>query len=417
MMRLALALVLLVACGGGRTSPRATPASPARSSPAELERIDVFGSRKLGRDAVLSRWGDRLAQLVRHPEQLEGKGELEAQIAAAGDFTFVDLAIVTYPPPAGTYLTVDLVDAEDRARRMKHAPAPTGTHADPDGLLALWDEYQPKALGMMMDGTVKPGAEKCPFWHCFTFAHESLILYRDAFARRVPAVERALVTVLREEKRDDRRAAAAFLLAHLPSGQRVVELMLPSITDPSVLVRNNAMRVLAMTAMHHPEIAIPVTPILEALHFPSTLDRNKASAILAGITRREPTAEVRAQILAGAGELLVDMLALKQPNNHDFAYQVLKQISGRDLGEHAIDAWRAWFVRRADTYQRSEMKRLARPLRGWTRAGSSFQPAAAAASAADHGLEQLQAPCRSRERAIAAPSSTRRRHDFRSWPA
>lgn len=41
-------------------------------------------------------------------------------------------------------------------------------------------------------------------------------------------------------------------------------------------------------------------------------------------------------------EFLVEMLALKQPNNHDFAYRILKQVSGRDLGEHAVESWRAW---------------------------------------------------------------------------
>lgn len=225
---------------------------------------------------------------------------------------------------------------------MTFDPAPAGTHADPDGLLALWDEYEDKAMGMLMSGTVKHDAEPCPFWHCFTFAHPSLVRYREAFAKRVPAVERELVAVLREERRDSRRAAAAYLLAHLVSGERVVELLLPSIRDPSELVRNNAMRVLAMIAMHRPEIAIPIAPILAALRYPTTLDRNKASAILAGLTSRELGAKAREQIIAGAGELLVDMLALKQPNNHDFAYRILKQVSGRDLGEHAVESWRAW---------------------------------------------------------------------------
>jgi hypothetical protein len=241
-----------------------------------------------------------------------------------------------------TYVTLDLVDADDRARRMRFGPEPTGTHPDPDGLLALWEEYAEKALKMLMDGTVKPEKEPCPFWHCLTFAHDSLLPYRDAFAKRVPTVWLELAAVLREDRRKDRRAAAAFLLAHIASGERVVELMLPSITDPNELVRNNAMRVLALIAEDHPAIAIPVAPILEALHFPATSDRNKASAILDSLTRRGLDPAMRDQLLAGAGEVLVDMLALRQPNNHDPAYRILKQLSGRDLGEHAIDAWRAW---------------------------------------------------------------------------
>jgi hypothetical protein len=45
---------------------------------------------------------------------------------------------------------------------------------------------------------------------------------------------------------------------------------------------------------------------------------------------------------APTGDILVDMLALRQPNNHDYAWRILKTLHGDDLGEHAIDAWRAW---------------------------------------------------------------------------
>jgi hypothetical protein len=354
LLRIALLLSILVACAGscgggagaapGPATPGAGPpaTSVVKATPEELERIDVFGSKRLGRDAVLARWGDRLAQYVRDPKQRGGKAELEAEIQAAGKLAFVDLSTITYFSPRATYLTVDLVDEEDRAERMTFDPAPTGTHADPDGLLALWNEYERKAMGMMMDGTLKATAEACPFWHCISFGHEALIPYRDAFGKRVPPVERELVAVLREEKRDHERGAAAYLLAHLASGPRVVELMLPSMSDPSQHVRNNAMRVLALIASNHPEVAIPIGPVLAALRYPSTTDRNKASAILEGITSRGVSAELRAQILASVGELLVDMLALRQPNNHDFAYKILKHLSGRDLGERNIEAWRAW---------------------------------------------------------------------------
>lgn len=309
----------------------------------ELERVDAFGSRTLDRDAVLARWGDELACLVRSNESGGDPTVLETQleraIHAAGDFAFVDLATITYFSPRRSFVTVDLVDAADRGRRMCFGPAPTATHADPDGLLALWREYHDKALGMLMDGTLQPTREPCPFWHCITFAHASLVPYRDAFASRVAAVERELVAVLREDLRAAHRGAAAFLLAHLASGPRVVEYLLPSIRDPDATVRNNAMRVLALIALDHPEIAIPLEPVLAALAFPATTDRNKAAAILSALARRP---EHHHAIRDRAGDVLVDMLALRQPNNHDLAYEILTRISGRDLGEHAVAAWRAW---------------------------------------------------------------------------
>src|SRR5262245_23488202 len=176
--------ILLIACSGGGASRPATPGGQAGqagavkvepATPAELERIDVFGSKKLRRDAVLARWGDRLAQLARHPERSAEKAAIEAEIKATGGLAFVDIAMFSSVAPKTTYTTVDLVDDEDRARRMTFTAEPTGTHGDPDGLIALWDEYEAKVLGMMVDGTIPPSADdKCPFWHCISFGHASL---------------------------------------------------------------------------------------------------------------------------------------------------------------------------------------------------------------------------------------------------
>ena len=319
---------------------------PPKPIAPELARVDVFGSKRLDRETVVAKWGDDLVQLM-HAMDTQGdigpvKEGLEAKIKASGKFALVDVSAITYFNPNRTYLTVDLVDAED-TQRMAFRPAPTATHPDPDGLIALWSEYQDAAMGLLMKGEIKfdpNNREKCPFWHCITFAHESLAKYKDAFATRVAPHEAELVEILRTDRDAKARAAAAFLLAHIADGKRVVDLMLPSIDDESELVRNNAMRVLALIANDHPELAIPVAPIVHALQFPLTTDRNKAAAILDGIAKHDPTSH--AAIKAGAGALLVDMLALVQPNNHDFAYSILKAISGQDIGEHAIDRWRTW---------------------------------------------------------------------------
>lgn len=336
-----IALAFVVGCHHA-AAPVGAPVTVA----PELENVDVFGSRQLDRTTLIQKWGDKLVALVRAYEDQGDwdsiNRELTAAIERAGNYAFVQVSIVGYYDQRRPYVTVDLVDEADRERRMTFAPAPTGEHPDPDGLIALWIEYEKTATNLLSTGAIK-ATKDCPFWHCLTFDHASLVPYRDAFGARAPAVEPQLVSVLREDNRTHHRAAAAFLLAHLASGERVVELELPAIRDPEELVRNNAMRVLALIAINHPEIPIPIEPILDALAFPTTTDRNKASAILSGITKRPGlTAANRAMIKERAGELLVDMLALRQPNNHDFAYQILKNVSGQDFGEHAVVAWRGW---------------------------------------------------------------------------
>jgi hypothetical protein len=334
-------LVALVAC-------HSTPPVPPKPAAPELEQVDVFGSHQLDRATAIAKWGDQLLAIM-HTWDAQGdlaplEDKLKAEIQATGKYALVEVSIIGYFKPKKTYVTIDLVDAADRDRRMTFLPAPTGELPDPDGLLAMWQEYEQKVMGMLMAGQLPMKHGSCaPAWHCISFDHESLVPYRDAFMQRVPAVEADLVRVLREDKRDANRGAAAYLLAHLASGDRVVELMLPAMRDPSSLVRNDAMRVLALIAQDHPEIAIPLDPVLDALAFPTTTDRNKASAILSGITKHaQLTTAQRAAIRTRAGTTLVDMLALRQPNNHDYAYEILKNVSGKDLGEHAIDAWRGW---------------------------------------------------------------------------
>ena len=88
-----------------------------------------------------------------------------------------------------------------------------------------------------------------------------------------------------------------------------------------------------------PEIEIPVEVATTTLRFPSTLDRNKAGAMLSGLAKKPKN---HAVILREAGEILFAMLQLTQPNNHDFAYEILKTISGRNHGARDYRAWHDW---------------------------------------------------------------------------
>ncbi len=323
-------LVILAACSG---KPAVRPAPP------EMANLDVYGSAVLDREHLIARYRDPLVLAIREPDLLRALAE---RIAKDGDFAYAEFSQITYYDPERTFTTLDLVDRRDAARRMTYVSVPSSReHADPDGLIAAWnDDYEPKFMAHLKDNTLDFKAP-CPFWHCLGFGNAELEPFRDRFAASVPAHEAELAAILLEDSRMTWRATAAFLLAHLASGPRVVELMLQRIRDPEALVRNNTMRVLALIAIDHPEVDIPVGPILDVLELPSTLDRNKASAVLSGLVKREAN---RATIRARGGATLVAMLALGQPNNHDFAYKILKTLAGKDLGEHDLAAWRAWLA-------------------------------------------------------------------------
>jgi len=124
--------------------------------------------------------------------------------------------------------------------------------------------------------------------------------------------------------------------------KKLVELMLPALQDPSPLVRNNATRVLVNVAMFHADIPVPVKPFLKALDGPTMSDRNKAGAVLSGLLERADGSKLHAEVIRDGGPALLRLMALEEPNNHDFAYKILEKLSGKDLGERDLAAWQKW---------------------------------------------------------------------------
>lgn len=355
---LVLCILSLFACGG-RGAPAAPPAHtgpaaraalagrPAQPPPtaAELERIDIYGSRQVTREEILARWGQELVELMRGIDRGEDVSALfellrdelpkreQVAYAAPGAFTFDD----------GTYVVLDLVDKADWAGRALFAPAPTKTLPDPDGLIALWLQYEEKFRELQGRGELQWPVERCRFWHCLArFEQKELAPFGEEFARRVPAAEAALAEILTGDRRAEHRAAAAYLLAHLTSGPRVVELLLPAMRDPHELIRNNATRVLGMIAERHPEVEVPAEPFLQAFELPQALDRNKALYGLLALLQHHDSPALRQRLHQRSCARLVDMLELRLPNNRTFAHEILKRLAGRDLGKSDVAAWRGF---------------------------------------------------------------------------
>lgn len=319
----------------------------AAKGQSSLGAIDVYGSKRVSSIAISTDYGAKIEQWVRElnqgqPESVRLKQEIETSIKNKYDLAYVDLSLITYfAPSSGQYLTVDVVEPQDAAKRMDFLPQPTGHFEDPDDLIALWNEYLETAFDLQRSGQFQY-PKSCPVWHCtHGFEHPKLASYLDQFNRRVPPNESKLARILKEDERAGFRANAAFLLAHIQNGASVARYSLESIRDPSSLVRNNTLRVLSEIANSHPEIDVPLAPVLNALEFPSTTDRNKAGYTLVGLSKLEKN---KTPIAKSSGRTLLLMLKLAQPNNHDPAYQILQNISGKSFGDRDYDSWENWLA-------------------------------------------------------------------------
>jgi hypothetical protein len=337
----ALPLLLLAACATAHTPP--PPPLPAL--PPEVKAVDVYGTVRFDADELRRELGpdfDRYLQPIDdEAENARLERALRDRLVALG-FAWGKVSAIGYFKPHGMewYVTLDVVEPEDAGRRLRFGRAPTTELGDVDGLVAAWNAYQSKGFELIRAKAITPQRPACKAFHCLhDFAHPELAPFAAKFDE-VPAHKDALVRLLREAKDDELRAGAAFLLAHLTDGNEVVALLLPSLRDPSGRVRNNAMRVLQDIAHHHPEIRVPIEPGLEALDGPETTDRNKALALIDGLSARP---EHHAAILAH-GRTLVRLLRLAQPNNHDYAFQILKRVSAKDFGERDYAAWEKWLA-------------------------------------------------------------------------
>lgn len=322
-----------------------TACATAPKAYTTMNGFDTFGSKRISATEISKQYGAQIDEWVaagknQRLEYGELKKVIESAIKNQFGFAYVNLSLITYfAPHPGDYVTVDVVEPQDAAKRMSFLPEPKGQFDDPDGLIALWEQYLQLAFEIQRAGQFEY-PKTCPAWHCtHGFENPKLAPFLEKFSKFVPSNEKKLARILREDARPQFRGNAAFLLAHIKSGQAVVKYVLGSIRDSSELVRNNAVRVLSDIAMKHPEIEIPVEPILQALNFPATTDRNKAGYTLVSPSQKEKNKKA---IIQSVGQILLDMLKLQQPNNHDPAYAILKNISGQNFGERDYEAWEKW---------------------------------------------------------------------------
>jgi hypothetical protein len=328
----------------------AGPAAPAETAPkapaSRLAGVDVFGTG-LARDAILATLGFELGAQVAFPsDSFRADVEAaEARLRERFDVAFVKISTISYfagPEAGNVYLTVDIVDRGDEAR-MAFSPAPQQQIEDPAGLVAAWIEYEARAWELLRAGALdlSNGSRCRGGFHCaLGFGHPELEAAEERFIAGVPAHLAALRDVLTRDADPEQRAAAAYLLAYAPTRERALEAVLPGVRDPSSLVRNNALRVLVEVQKNADRALLPLDLLLEALRFPQTTDRNKAAYAILFTVRNEPE-RFRARVLAGAGDVLLEMAALAQPNNRDPALEILRALSGQDHGSD-ITAWRRW---------------------------------------------------------------------------
>jgi hypothetical protein len=350
--RFIVCLSLLAACATPRqqAAPAPGPASaPEATAPAAPHKpvytyggFEVFGSRKVPKEELLALIGlpppgTRLDESVDFGKLLS---ESKKRLTSAHAFAQCTYSVGVDLKTNILRVTVDLVDVGDEWR-MRFSPAPQGDVADPEGLIAAWGKYLEAYWKLRNADQLAFGFGVCKAFSCYgRFDHPELAPLEPRFIEGVPRNFDALVRVLREDRDESKRMHAVNLLAYGPSREQVVEVLLPSVRDPSQGVRNEVLRVFGGVQKDQQRVFIPLETVLDALWFPTTPDRNKSAWALVRLLETEGAVH-RERILTRAGEPLLEMVGMQATTDREPAHKVLTLLAGRDLGVDA-GVWRQW---------------------------------------------------------------------------
>lgn len=318
------------------------------------EYIDVYGLETKEAHAVLQKYGaevekietqmlsefqkgkawdeDKLARMV--PKKLQ----LIDKIKKEGNYAFVDFQTVFYPS-SHPYTTIEIIKPV-QLERMKFARSrEKKDYVKKDDLVGRMIEFTQLTTKLMLNHEIT-GSSNCPIYHCIAdFDHPKLKPYLEPFNQGALKQKKFIVSTIQKDENPERRAAAAFLIGHLPNPKEIIQLLLPHVNDADGDVRNNVIRVIAVTMAQAHITHINTLPFLELLDSPQVTDRNKSLYVLQAAAESKKESQI---ILEKGADKLLALLQLHQPNNHGPAYEILKKISGRSFGEYDIDAWRSW---------------------------------------------------------------------------
>lgn len=325
--------------------------------------VDVYGANKTHTETILKKYSNQVIEIeseqlkqfqdgvitdkknIKTFEKLQTRKEkLIEDIKKEGDFLYVAFDTVSYSDKKNLYTTIEIIENK-QPQRLKFIDPHVNKkkHNVHSMLVDKMIEYD--NLRMKLDLLNQLDTDHyttCPVYHCTSgFNHQALKPYLKVFNAGVIKEKNQILDVLTNDSDSERRAAAAFLLGHLQNPEEIISILEKHVNDKHGHVRNNAMRVIAATMQKANIDTINIIPYINLLNSPYVTDRNKALAILASASKNRALQSI---IIKKSKDNLVKLLELKQPINHNWAHDVLKQISGKNYGEYDVNSWENWLT-------------------------------------------------------------------------
>lgn len=319
----------------------------------DIQKIEKHKELRLFSENLDTTTAKKLDQLLKQ------KKALIAQIKNKYDLEFVDIQTIQYPNNEDLYSTIEVVQKKDtnRIKLMQKQEyldnstlAKSSTKSKVQGestqqfastaelekksndkksnsndSIDKMIEFQLLAMRLIFEQKIEIKNDVCPVYHCIApFNLPQLSSYLTTFNHAAKYEKEQIINALNNDKNQQRRAAAAFLVGHFSDPKEIVRVLTPKLDDNSYLVRNNAMRVIGSTIAKSNLTDIDAKPFISQLDTPSTVVRNKALYVLSTLSMSK---NGKKQLQQFGKDKLLNIAHLKQPNNHDIAKIILDNLN------------------------------------------------------------------------------------------
>ncbi|CAM4499598.1 MAG: hypothetical protein LEGION0403_FIIPPAGN_02544 [Legionella sp.] len=328
---------------------------------ASPDNFDIYGVEDSVKQKIYSCCSDKIEEYLNDSKKMylsQEKPSTEAlvnrlkleekiigEVKQIGKFVEVKISVIHYPEDKKTFATLDIVKANEAYRIPKKKrtieQTKTVSNLSIKNLFRIWRDYDQQKIQLLKKNKLDFSKTSCPVLHCtWGFDKEDIKSVLPHLQKGVAQNKQALINIIKNGADDNDRGDAIFILAHDDNYQEIANLLINFTDDTSDLIRNNVMRVLGAIVDKHKIEDLELRRITQALNYPYVTDRNKASYVLFGIIKSNP--KTHSQVIKASGNILIELLKLKQPNNHDYAYNMLKALSHKNYDEHDFERWSKW---------------------------------------------------------------------------
>lgn len=320
--------------------------------------VDVYGLNLKESTLLLQKYELRISQIINQIHEgitqdpdhfldtsqgeklLKQRNALLHEIKENNHFIYVDLETIYYQPD-NFFTTLEVIPAGKKERLKFVTPKQPNHYPKTDDVMDQMQAYLTLSRSLFIKNQLRARHDECPVYHCtLGFKHPQLRGYLAVFNQAAAQDKQFIINTLKHDPNPERRANAAYLVGHFTDPHEIIRTLLPQVSDSDEGVRNNVIRVLSVTSMKSGIKNIDPAPFVYLLDSPFLVDRNKSLFLLANLASEKST---RNYLIEHAQTQLLRLYAMKQPNQQEFAYMILKEISGKDFGENQVVEWEKWF--------------------------------------------------------------------------